>query len=230
MKKIMTGLLILSAMSGSASALNAGHEEFFVNQVKLVNFFHKKLNQPLNLRDFYGEWLKSVRTDAIYPGGCHPVLILKDPNIERRAEFNLKVDVDTYADDGGPEMNITSKLVGGKMLVLDHRNNFGFGMFKGSLVKWSKKYDGAAQHCVVVKPYEVSELTALPFTKPSREFLLCKTPDYVENFDPKGLCVEERYDPEVEFSRDVIDTKSARCIEIGLKNPCTHYNIYVRNH
>lgn len=230
MKIVLTILLILSAKSGSTSALSGTEEKFFVNQVKLVNFFNKKLNRPINLGDFTGEWLKSVRSDAIYPGACHPALIFKDPQIEKRAEFNLKVDPDAYADDGGPEMNITTKLVGGKMLVLDQRNNFGFGMFKGSTVRWSKKYDGAAQYCVVVRPYEVSELTALPFTKPSREFLLCKTPQYVENFDPKGHCVEERYDPEVEFSSDVIDTKSARCIEIGLKNPCTHYNIYVRNH
>jgi hypothetical protein len=230
MKKLMTGILILSAMSGSAFALSGGKEKFFVNQVKLVNFFSKKLNQPLNLKDFAGEWLKSERTDAIYPGGCHPALIFKDPNIEQRAEFYLKVDVDAYATRGGPEMNITSKLVGDKMLLLDKRDNYGLATFKGSLVKWAKRSYDTDQYCVVVSPSEISELTALPYTKPSREFLLCKTPGYVENFDPKGQCVEERYDPEVEFSSDEIDTKSARCIEIGLKNPCTHYNIYVRNH
>ena len=230
MKKVMTGLFLLTAMSGNASALIGEQEKFFVNQVKLVNFFNKKLNQPLNLRDFSGEWLKSVRTDAIYPGGCHPALIFKDPNIERRAEFNLKVDTDAYATRGGPEMNITSKLVGGKMLILDQRDNYGFATFKGSLVKWAKRSYDTDQHCVVVRPSEVSELTALPFTRPAREFLLCKTPGYVENFDPKGLCVEERYNPEVDFSSDVIDTKSARCVEIALKNPCSHYTIYVRNH
>lgn len=230
MKKIITGLFLFTAMIGSALAFTGEQEKFFVNQVKLVNFFNKKLNQSFNQRDFSGEWLKSVRSDAIYPGACHPALIFKDPHIERRAEFNLKVDVDAYASKGGPEMIITSKSVSGKVLILDQRDNFEFAVFKGSLVKWSKKYDGPTQHCVVVKPSEVSDLTALPFTKPSREFLLCKTPGYVENFDPKGLCVEERYDPEVEFSSNEIDTKSAHCIEIALKNPCTHYNIYVRNH
>ena len=230
MNKIIAGLLIFSSLNGLAHAADGVSEKFYVNQIKLLNLFNKKLNQPFNLKDFSGEWLRSVRTDAIYPGGCHPKLILTDPHIERRAEFNLEIDVDAYSSKGGPEMNLVAKTVGGKTLVLDQQMNFEASMLKGSLALWSRHSYGSGKYCVVVKPSEVSQITSLPFATPSREFLVCKKPSYDSQFDPKRECIREEYDPEVEFSSDDIDTQSARCIEIALKNPCTHYSIYVRNH
>ncbi len=106
-------MLIFSSLNGLAHSADGVSENFYVNQIKFLNLFNKKLNQSFNLKDFSGEWLRSVRTDAIYPGGCHPKLILTDPHIERRAEFNLKIDADAFSSKGGSEMNLVGKTVGG---------------------------------------------------------------------------------------------------------------------
>ncbi|MFY7993604.1 MAG: hypothetical protein ACOVP4_09955 [Bacteriovoracaceae bacterium] len=215
---------------GSGPGNSAMNEKIYVNQLKLVNFFNKKLNQSFNASEFLGEWLSPPRADQIYPGGCNASQLAKDPHIEKRVQLDLRVDVERYTYDGGPNMDITSKRVAAANVIMDRTNKYGLDIFSGSLARWSKKFSGSTEFCVVVKPAEVSQLTSLPFARPIRDFLLCKSPYYDAAYDQRKECILEESDPEDEFSEPEIDTQSDKCIKIALKNPCTHYNIYVRNY
>lgn len=206
-------------------------ETFYVNKLKLVALFTKKLNQPFNFKSFEGDWLEPSRPDQVYPGSCNPTDLERDPRIEFRAQFDLAVSIERYRSEGGPHMSFTSTVVGGKTLLLDRTKNYGLGVFKGALVQWNNHgYPALTKYCVVIQPSEVSQLTSQPFSRPAKEFLVCKNTNYSYLFDPRKECVVSAENPSDEYSEAEIDRTSPRCIEIGLKNPCTHYNIYVRNH